>query len=229
MTGYSTALFERLLPGSRPAEVGAGVDPGEFTKAGASGERFRAKYGLGDGPLILYVGRKEPAKRYDLAAVALAGVPEARLVLVGQDVDGRPITQPNARVLGALPRADVLDAYDACQAVIFPSESESFGLVLLEAWLARKPVIGNAACGPVAALIDDGVDGFVCAGAAEMAQRARQLLADPGLRQRLGEAGYHKVITRYTWDQVSRRVLDVYEQLTAPAAVELAYGPGRRA
>src|SRR5260221_13262274 len=188
MTAYSAAVFKQLLPASRPIEVGAGVDVQEFSAPGISGARFREKYGLGQGPLVLYVGRKERVKRYDLAVAAIAAsAAGARLVMVGEDVDQLPIVSANVRVLGKLPRAEVLDAYDACQVVLFPSESESFRLVILEAWMRRRPVIGNRHCGAVAALIEHGTDGFLCADSRDMAARLDALLADPHLCARLGE------------------------------------------
>ena len=97
---------------------------------------------------------------------------------------------------------------------MLPSEYESFGWVLLEAWARRKPVLGNRFCAPVAAVISDGEDGYLCANATEMAQRVAQLIAQPDLAQRLGQAGYDKIARRYTWDVIGRRVRDLYVQLT---------------
>jgi len=215
MTAYSSAIFKQLLPASNPVEVGAGVDVAEFSGPEISGERFRAQNGLGLNKLVLYVGRKERVKGYDLAVAAVNDIAAAdtQLIMVGEDVDQQPIPSPYVRVLGKLPRAEVLDAYDACQVFIFPSESESFGLVVLEAWMRRKPVIGNAACGPLTALIEPGIDGYLCSTSQEMAQRVRELMADPTLCARLGEAGYQKVRARYTWEHVSRRVYSVYQQV----------------
>jgi glycosyltransferase involved in cell wall biosynthesis len=148
-----------------------------------------------------------------VAALEALGRPDCRLVMVGEDVDGRPISSAHVSALGKLPRAEVLDAYDACQVFILPSESESFSLVILEAWLRRKPVIGNAACGPVAALIEPGVDGYLCAGPQAMAQRIGELLDDPTRCAQMGMAGYQKVLARYTWERVSHNVLKVYQQV----------------
>lgn len=116
--------------------------------------------------------------------------------------------------MGEMSRSDLLDAYDACDVLLLPSENESFGWVLLEAWARRKPVMGNRFCAPVAAVISDGEDGYLCATAAEIAQRLAQLIAQPGVAQKLGQAGYEKVARRYTWDVIGRKVRDLYTQLT---------------
>jgi glycosyltransferase involved in cell wall biosynthesis len=214
-TAYSAALFERCMPGARPIEVGIGVDPEEFADARVSGARFRQRYGLGDARLVLFVGRKEMHKRYDLAVEAVERLADdrVRLVLIGADVDRAPLASGRAVHLGMLSRAELLDAYDACEIFVLPSEHESFGIVFLEAWMRGKPVIGSARCRPVASLITDRVDGLLADGAAELAAHLGALLADPERGRRLGEAGRAKVLARYTWDHIGRTVRALYDEL----------------
>ena len=214
-TPYSAALLARLLPGTRPLPLGLGIDPLELDDPHISGARFRQRYGIGDAPLALFVGRKERHKRYDLAIEAIDRVadPRARLVLIGIDVDRRPVASPRARYLGPLPRADLLDAYDACDAFVLPSEHESFGVVFLEAWMRGKPVIGNARCQPVRSVIDDGVDGLLADDAAGLAESLQRLFGDPDQARRLGAAGRAKVLARYTWERIGRSVYDLYQEL----------------
>jgi glycosyltransferase involved in cell wall biosynthesis len=216
-TPYSTALFHRLFPKSHPVQIGVGVDAAELGGAGISGERFRSEHGLRGKKLVLFVGRKERHKRYDLAveAVDAIGDPDVLLVMVGRDIDRLPITSPRVRFLGPLERPALLDAYDACDVFVLPSEHESFGIVFLEAWMRRKPVIGNAACRPVASVIEHGVDGFLCGGAADLAARIRQLLDRPAEARALGEAGQRKAVGSHTWHAVGGRVHDVYAALLA--------------
>ena len=218
-TPYSTALFRRLFPKSKPVQIGVGVDAGEFSRPDISGERFRGTHGLRGKKLVLFVGRKERHKRYDLAveAVDALGDPDVVLVMIGHDVDRLPIASPHVRFLGPLERRDLLDAYDACDVFVLPSEHESFGIVFLEAWMRRKPVIGNAACRPVGSVIEHGVDGFLCSGAADFATRIRQLLDRPEQARALGEAGHDKAVGSYTWHAIGGRVHDVYKGLLAAA------------
>src|SRR5215470_10393191 len=216
-TPYSAELLARLLPGTRPVPLGLGIDPLELDDPHISGARFRQQHGLGDAPLALFVGRKERHKRYDLAIEAIDRMadPHARLVLVGTDVDREPIASGRARYLGPLARADLLDAYDACDVFVLPSEHESFGVVFLEAWMRGKPVIGNARCQPVASLITDGVDGLLADGATELAAHIGALLADPDRARRMGDAGRAKVLARYTWDHIGGTVRALYDDLTS--------------
>jgi starch synthase len=98
---------------------------------------------------------------------------------------------------------------------VLPSRLESFGFVFIEAWARRKPVIGDSGCPAVASLIEDGVDGYVCSDAAAIADRVTDLLENPALGKSMGEAGYAKVMRKYTWPAVATRVKAIYEQVVA--------------
>ena len=217
LTPYSTELIGRLWPQSRPRLVGAGVDLEDFLRPTVSGERFRTTHGLGQRRIVLYVGRKEPGKRYDLAlqAVDLLGRDDVMLVMIGADADGIALDSPNVLYLNVLPRADLIDAYDACDVLIMPSEHESFGMVILEAWVRGKPVIGNRSCGPVASLIQEGRDGFLCDTVEDFSRRLCEVLGDADLAHSLGAHGKAKVLERYNWRAVADRVLDVYRSVIA--------------
>jgi len=214
-TPYSARLFGRLCPGSRPVEVGAGVDDQAFGSAHISGGRFLSRYGLQGKRVVLFVGRKEPSKRYDLAIDAIERLndDQVKLVMIGADVDRQPINARHVLYLGKVSSEVLADAYDACDVFLLPSEYESFGMVLLQAWMRKKPVIGNALCRPVGSIIQDGQDGYLCSNAGEIAERIARLLSQPSLAKRLGESGYTKVMERYTWDHIGRKVFGCYEQI----------------
>ncbi len=229
-TAYSAALLADLAPGCAPLDLGAGVNLEELTDEKACGMRFRQKYQLDDRKIVLFVRRKEFFKRYDLAVAAMELLQnrQVTLVMIGRDVDAQPLSSPYVRWLGELDRQDLLDAYDACDVFLLPSENESFGMVFLEAWARRKPVIGNRACGPVACLIDDGQNGYLCSTPGEIAERIAQLIADPELAARLGCAGYDKVAERYTWDAIAKMVRDLYVRLCAANAHSSSQQPRRQ-
>lgn len=220
-TQYSAALFRQFFPASHPVQVGAGVDEALFNSPDISGSRFREKHGLASLHLVLVVGRKEFSKRYDLAVEAVDKLvvtnKNVKLIMIGSDMDRKPILSPNVLYIGSVPRSELLDAYEACDVLVMPSEHESFGMVLLEAWMRKKPVIGNALCQPVASIICDGEDGFLCATASEISARLEQLLNDLSLARRLGECGYRKVKDNYTWDVIGRKTHNLYQQLAKRA------------
>lgn len=214
---YAVDQFYHRL-GANAVAVGPGVDRADFEASAVSGRRFRQKHDLEEVPLILYVGRKSFLKRYDLLVKAVDLVNRdhpCKMMIIGLDEDQVSIASPNVLGLGPLPRADLIDAYDACDVFGMMSESESFGMVFLEAWMRRKPVIGNRRCGPVASLIEDGVDGYLCEDELECAERIRTLLADPSQARILGENGYRKVVGRFTWDQIGKQVFGLYSAVLA--------------
>jgi glycosyltransferase involved in cell wall biosynthesis len=213
------AFFEGL--GAR-AEVigGGGVDPEEFQGRQESADAFRQRFGIEKIPLILFVGRKAASKRYDLLVQAVDVLNShlaCKLVVVGPDEDGLPIASANVVYLGRQERGVVVEAYRAADVFAMMSESESFGMVFVEAWMAKKPVIGNRACSAVADLIADGEDGFLCRDALECAERIAEILLDPALGRRLGERGYDKAMRDYTWDAIGAKVAAIYTRVAAEA------------
>jgi glycogen(starch) synthase len=211
LSEHTSDFLRKHVPSAKPVTLGAGVtvrDKGSVT----AGE-FRMRYDLDDRPVLLFVGRKERGKRYDLAVAAVEQFPgDAVLVMVGRDVDGKAIDSDRVRQLGILSDEDLAAAYEACDVFVLPSEFESFGMVFLDAWLRTKPVIGNLVCGAAASLIDDGVDGFLCRDAREIAAAARRLIEDPALSSRMGAAGRAKTLAHYTWERVADRALDALHE-----------------
>ena len=123
-------------------------------------------------------------------------------------------------VLGFVDESAKRDVLDAAALVAMPSRTDSFGIIYLESWLYRKPVIG-ARAGGVPAIIDDGVDGFLVdfGDVADLARRIETLVADRVLAASMGERGYAKVMERYTWDRIFPVVEEVYERLCPRASV----------
>lgn len=192
--------------------AGAGVDERwRDAPARMSPSRWRESLGLPPESLvILSVARKSPSKRYDLLIAALGQLrqvfPRAVLVLAGPDEDHRPITAPGVHYIGAPDDEQLHEAY--CNADVFAmmSESESFGMVFIEAWLRGLPVIGNRWCRPVASLIEDGRDGFLASTPEEIAAAIFRLFQQPELRRTLGAAGKEKTLRDHTWEACTKRV-----------------------
>ena len=195
--------------------VGAGVDLKSFLDKGISGSRFRAKYGLESKKIVLFVGRKEKFKGYETAIQAIKNIknPDIKLVMIGSDADKKPINDDFVLYLNKLDRNELIDGYDSCDLFILPSEHESFGMVFLEAWARKKPVIGNGNCGPVTSLIDDGVNGLLCKNVDEFSQAIVKLLLNRDTAKKFGENGFEKVNMEYTWDVVARKTADIYNGL----------------
>ncbi|MCC6457358.1 MAG: glycosyltransferase family 4 protein [Caldilineaceae bacterium] len=212
------------------AVIGAGVDLAPFEQA--DGATMRLRLGLGDDPVVIVMAKQVARKRFDLILQAMPqvweAVPTARLLLAGGRGDYSAKIEAEIAALPAAWRSRVTVVHDFAEAdkpallaasdlLMLASAEESFGIALVEAWAAAKPVIG-ANVGAVASIIDHGADGlhFAYPDAGSLAQAIRTLLTQPDAAARMGQAGLAKVRARYTWDQVAAeiraRLLQVVEQ-----------------
>ena len=180
--------------------------------------RFRQKHGLGERPLILFVGRKDRGKGFHALREAmpqiLAAIPDACLVTVGPDREPPYPDVPETALLdlGLASEADKIDALAACDVFCLPSEQESFGIVYVEAWAYGKPVVGGPAPA-VRDLITEGVNGYcVTQNKEEIADTLIRLLRDPVLRRELGENGRRLQQSRYAWEAVTQDHQEVFRQ-----------------
>jgi glycosyltransferase involved in cell wall biosynthesis len=184
----------------------------QFGRAVSDGEvrAFRDRHRLGDGPIVLYVGRVVAAKGADVLAEAAPLVnPEATVVVIGNtpldaSFPGR------VRSLGPLPRSELPVAYRAAALTVVPSIptprfKEPWGLVCNEAMEQGRPVVATTAVGAVAGgLVRDGATGLVVAPGDPVALAAaiNRLLADRPLRERLGSAA-RVAVAPYTYEAMA--------------------------
>ena len=98
--------------------------------------------------------------------------------------------------------------------LLLPSHSDSFGIVLLEAWSHGRPVIA-ARAGGIPGVVDEGVNGLLApfGDVAALADATERLLADEDLSQQMGERGRVKVARQYSWDAVAERVHGHYRAI----------------
>ncbi|HEX9991684.1 MAG TPA: glycosyltransferase [Acidimicrobiales bacterium] len=170
---------------------------------------------LPDGPFVLYVGDLRAEKGLDVLLDAYRGMPAPAppLVLVGKRVPASPATLPDGvRHLGTLPNEAVLEAWRRCSFGVVPSVwAEPFGIVVIEAMTAGRPVVASAV-GGLAEIVTDGVDGVLVPPGDAVALRAAiaRLAGDPVLRARLGAAAA-RTAARYRPSVVAAEVEAVYE------------------
>jgi phosphatidylinositol alpha-1,6-mannosyltransferase len=172
--------------------------------------------------LLLTVARllaSEPGKGVDTVIRAMPRLvkafPNLYYAVVG-DGDARPSLEKLAAACGVAERViftgvravgSLRACYEAAEVFVMPSRQEGFGIVFLEAMAAGKPVVA-AACGGAPEVVSDGETGFlVNYGDVEaLAERLQNLLADSGLRQRMGEAGRQKAETQGRFEYFRQRL-----------------------
>lgn len=158
------------------------------------------------GPFFLVLGRKTGSKRHDLVIDALRNIRQRMdvdLVLIGPDEDLRPVNADDAIFLGAQPRSVVRGALMTCVGLVTMSESESFGIVVLEAWMAGKPVIANRATAAFRDLVQDGVNGRLVTSATDLAKAMEALLRDPVMAAEMGHKGRRRALA-FGWKAIGQ-------------------------
>ncbi|ANS42064.1 glycosyltransferase [Serratia inhibens] len=171
---------------------------------------FRRVYGSQE-DFILVLGRKSGAKGYRSVIQAVEALNRAgrklHLVMIGPDDDGVLIKSPYVTYLERQPRNVVRGALMSCLALVNMSSSESFGIVLLEAWLAKKPVIANKSC---VAFHDMAVDqeNALMVGPEELQGALVQMLLEPDLREKLGTRGF-ETAQKFSWKAVEDEFINV--------------------
>ena len=216
--------------------VAPGVEHAYFSPGDRGGAR-RA-LGIGDHPVLLFVGRIQPLKGLRVAVGALAelGRSDAELVVVGgpsgRDGDAELATvRALAAQLGVADRVRFVPPqphhllstyYRAADLVVVPSRSESFGLVALEAAACGVPVVA-AAVGGLRTLVEDGRTGLLVdrRDPTVFAEAAGRILDDATFAARLGEAAAVRA-RGYTWSVAAARLRRIYADLAVRVPVDCA-------
>ncbi|MEO1339627.1 MAG: glycosyltransferase [Cyanobacteria bacterium J06635_13] len=142
-----------------------GVDTEMFQPRLASAQmRSRLSQGHPDAPLLLYVGRVSAEKEIDRIKPVLEAIPQARLAIVGDGPNREALETHFAgtktNFVGYLQGLELAAAFASADAFVFPSRTETLGLVLLEAMAAGCPVVA-ARSGGIPDIVTDGVNGYL--------------------------------------------------------------------
>jgi glycosyltransferase involved in cell wall biosynthesis len=184
------------------------------------GELERA-WGIPPGTrLVLAVGRLVEQKNHALAIEALAGIPNAVLVIAGDGPQRRKLERIAAeldvadRLVLAGVRTDARALMGAADAVVLPSRWEGLPLTALEALASGTPLVATAVRG-IRELVVDGRDALLVPQDAQaLAHTLRRVLDDHALAARLAEAG-RRVPGAGSEDELVAQFLALYERLAS--------------
>jgi glycosyltransferase involved in cell wall biosynthesis len=195
-----------------------GIDTGRFNPDKRS-TAWRARHGIAaDELVILHVSRLVREKRLDTLTAALnqITVPH-RVVVVGEGPDQGFVQAelPQAIFTGFLDGDGLATAYASSDIFVFPSDSESFGNVTLEAMASGLPCVCADATGS-RSLVVAGETGLLSPAddAEGFARHITALARDGDLRRRMGEAARARSLT-FSWDETLARMLGYYRALLA--------------
>lgn len=225
-------LIRERHPGQRVRVQPHGVNAGAYAADRRAAARTAFPWTEG-ADVILIVGRLDAVKNPGWVIERLPAIlerhPRAMLALAGacteagyQEALQRRVAElglgERVRFLGGLPAGDprLVGLMQLARVMVLPSVSETFGLVILEAWAAGTPVLASRTSGATA-LIASGTDGALFDLDRPLAFDAalHTALTDDAWRASAIAAGRHKVAAHYDTAAVAAQVKSVYEELIA--------------
>ncbi|HEX3375693.1 MAG TPA: glycosyltransferase [Candidatus Acidoferrales bacterium] len=178
-----------------------------------------------DGPFqIGYVGRLTPEKNVRFLAqlekdLLAKGIGDFRIVLIGQGAEENWLRQNMKHVefKGWLTGRDLSLAYANMDAFVFPSETDTFGLAVLEALASGVPAVVTSSGGP-AATVEHGKSGYVAKNYDEFAPLLMNLMTQPELQASMRMEARARALTNGSWEQIFSGMYSTYERYAQPAA-----------
>ena len=200
-----------------------GVDTDLFRPELRSQEMRRRLLGNFDdqGSLLLYVGRLSAEKQIERIKPVLQALPQTRLALVGDGPHRQQLEKcfenTATTFVGYLAGEELASAYASGDAFVFPSSTETLGLVLLEAMAAGCPVVG-ANRGGIPDIISDGENGCLYepdgedGGAQSLIDATQRLLGNDVERQGLRKASRQEAEC-WGWASATEQLRGYYRQV----------------
>ena len=209
------------LPQDKIPIIPNGIMVGKM-KRGVDAGRVKERYGIHPlAPMVLFCGRMSIQKGPDLLVEAIPRVLMSRsdvcFVFMGEggmraDCERRARelgVDKSCRFLGYTSSAEKQELVNACDLMCVPSRNEPFGVVVLEAWDACKPVVATEAV----SIIKNFEDGLLAYVQPEsIAWCINRLLSNPEEMKKLAREGCNRIGSEFSWDIIAKRTEDVYEQ-----------------
>ncbi len=209
------------LPQDKISIIPNGIMLGKM-KRGVDAGRVKERYGIHPlAPMVLFCGRMSIQKGPDLLVEAIPRILMNRsdvcFVFMGEggmraDCERRARelgVDKSCRFLGYTSSAEKQELVNACDLMCVPSRNEPFGVVVLEAWDACKPVVATEAV----SIIKNFEDGLLAYVQPEsIAWCINRLISNPEEMKKIAREGCSRIGSEFSWDIIAKRTEDVYEQ-----------------
>ncbi|MFC3241171.1 glycosyltransferase family 4 protein [Gordonia humi] len=207
--------------------VPCGVDTARFAPDPAAREQLRARYGLGDAPVVLCLSRLVPRKGQDVLIESwpsvLREVPDARLMIVGggpygdrlRELADRTGVTDSVTFTGSVPADELAMHHAMADVFAMPTRTrgrgldvEGLGIVFLEASASGVPVVAGDSGGAPETVLE-GQTGTVVDGRdhERVAGAIAALLTDPDLAASMGEKGRAWIVENWQWSRQASRLM----------------------
>ncbi len=220
----STAMVKELESKGirRTALWQRGVDTDSFRPEFRTNQ-MRKKL-LGEYPdtdsLLIYVGRLSAEKQIERIKPVLENIPDASLALVGDGPYRNQLEKifenTKTNFIGYLAGEELASAYASGDIFLFPSSTETLGLVLLEAMAAGCPVIG-ANKGGIPDIINDGINGCLYEpdqkdkGELSLIEATRRIIYNPDKKETMRLSAREEA-EKWGWDKATLQLKNFYEK-----------------
>ena len=203
-----------------------GLDLAEFEELPERGS-FRTAHGVGERPIVLYLGKLTPRKGVDHLVDAMARLTnqDAVLVVAGNDMGVRAALErqvrghelgDRVRFLGLVTGPERLAALADADVLVYPSTREIFGLVPFEGLLCGTPAVVTDDCGCGELVAEARAGDLVRFGdPAALARALDVLLSDPRRRQAMVARGRRFIEKHFAWDRIALQTEAVYQRTLA--------------
>lgn len=202
-----------------PVVVPNGLSDAPFIDLPPRG-RFRARHGLGDGPLILHFGRLTMKKGIDLLTAALGRIspqrPDLRLAIVGPDNEGFGVKvrawvhehglDAVTVIPGMLEGEAKMEALRDADIFALPSYTENFGISVVEAMAAETPVVISNEVGIWREVAAHEAGLVVPCEVDALTGALTELLDDPARGRAMGERARRFALDFYAWEKIVPRI-----------------------
>jgi phosphatidylinositol alpha 1,6-mannosyltransferase len=195
---------------------GRGVDS-ELYNPNKRSRVWRRDLGFEDSDVIVtFVSRLVKEKNTDILARVLQKL-NAKALIVGQGPEEAHLRKmlPHAKFVGFLQGEDLALAYASSDIFLFPSESETFGNVTLEAMASGLPTVCAVSTGSNS-LVVSGQTGYLVDARQEsqLVVQVQTLIANQSLRQSMGKAARARAL-EFNWDAILNRLIASFEKVIA--------------
>lgn len=189
-------------------------------------EELKINMGLGDDQIILFVGRLVHRKGLTFLLNAFEVLMDKgskiKLIVVGTGAEVHKYThhvkkmgiEKNVVFMGYVDDMTLKKLYCLSDVVAIPSLNEPFGIVVLEAMQAKKPIVASNS-GAIPELIQDRINGRLIdpQDSLEFAEAIELYIGNKELSEKVGRLNYDKVVENFTWTKTAEQTCKIYEML----------------
>jgi len=219
-------ILTYTIDNSKIEVVYNGIDKNGYTFSQYELDEFMLKYQIQNKPTVLFVGRTDDSRKgLDILIEAFKLVlnsVDAQLLIVGRvgKTHLQDLTEPVSDKIiftGYVDEVTLKKSYALCDVYVCPSRLEGFGLTILEAFAAGKPVVATNV-GAIPELLQKGKNGILVEkdDIFGMANAIIDYLKNPELCKTVGRTNTQILAEKFTWDTCGKRLEKIYQNLITP-------------